>query len=99
MRKQQKKKSRRWHGARDAHSEKNAERQTSFMDVVYGKNTWEKTFRNKGLFIYFFIEHMFVYSRPVIGEFKRTYVQKIGRKCTDRKTKKNIKRYCIFILY
>ena len=32
---------------------------------------------------------MFVYSRPVIGDFKRTYVQKIDLKNTDRKTKKN----------
>jgi hypothetical protein len=32
---------------------------------------------------------MFVYSQPVIGEFKRTYVRKIDLKNMDRKTKKN----------
>ena len=40
-------------------------------------------------FICLFIEHMFVYSRPVIGEFKRTYVRKIDLRNMDRKTKKN----------
>ena len=61
----------------------------SSMVAEFGKMQWEKTFRDKGLFIYLFIEHMFVYSRPVIGELKRTYVRKIGRKYMNRKTKKN----------